>query len=174
MTQDIAGKFNRGFKRDVFPEPTYRLSSAPKVPGTNGEKMSKSYNNTIEIFAEGKPLKQAVMGIKTDSTPLGNPLDPERCTVFALYSLFASDAEREEMAARYRAGSIGYGDAKKALLGKIESYFGPARERRKELAARPDYVEDVLRQGARKARAAARETMALVREAVGMTPHPVV
>jgi tryptophanyl-tRNA synthetase len=173
MTQDMAGKFNRAFKRDVFPEPTYRLSSAPKVPGTDGEKMSKSSNNNIKIFAEGKPLKQAVMSIKTDSTPLGSPLDPDTCTVFALYTLFATDPEREEMAARYRAGGIGYGDAKKALLAKIDAYFGPARERRKQLAARPDYVEDVLRQGARKARATAQETMALVREAVGMTPHPV-
>jgi tryptophanyl-tRNA synthetase len=173
MTQDMAGKFNRAYGRDIFPEPTYRLSAAPKVPGTDGEKMSKSYNNMIQIFAEGKPLKQSVMGIKTDSTPLGSPLNPDTCTVFTLYSLFATDAERQEMAARYRAGTIGYGDAKKALLGKIDAYFGPARERRKELAARPDYVEDVLRQGARKARAAAQETMALVREAVGMTPHPV-
>jgi tryptophanyl-tRNA synthetase len=173
MTQDMAGKFNRAFGREVFPEPTYRLSSTPKVPGTDGQKMGKSYGNSIEIFAEGKPLKSAVMGIKTDSTPMGQPLNPETCTVFALYSLFATDAERQEMAARYRAGSIGYGDAKKALLAKIDEHFGPARQRRRELAARPDDVEDVLRQGGRKARAAAEETMELVRDAAGIPKRPV-
>jgi tryptophanyl-tRNA synthetase len=173
MTQDMAGKFNRAVGRDIFPEPTYRLSATPNVPGTDGQKMSKSYGNTIEIFAEGKPLKQRVMSIVTDSTPLGSPLNPETCNVYALYSLFADDREKAEMAARYRAGGIGYGDAKKALLAKIDACFGPARERRKELAARPDYVEDVLRAGGRRARAVAEETMALVREAVGMPAHPV-
>jgi tryptophanyl-tRNA synthetase len=173
MTQDIAGKFNRAFRRDIFPEPTFRLSSTPKVPGTDGQKMSKSYGNTIDIFAEGKPLKQTVMGIKTDSTPMGQPLSPDTCNVFALYSLFATDEERAALAALYRAGGIGYGEAKKRLLEKIDTYFAPARERRKQLAQRPDEVEDVLREGARKARAEAQQTMALVREAVGMAPRPV-
>jgi tryptophanyl-tRNA synthetase len=172
MTADMAGRFNRAY-REVFPEPTYRLTKGSKVPGIDGQKMSKSYGNTIEIFAEGKPLKQRVMGIKTDSTPLGSPLNPEADTVFALYSLFATDEEQAELAGRYLAGGIGYGDAKKLLLAKIDQYFGPAREKRKELAARPDYVEDVLRQGAKKARAVAQETMALVRDAVGMTARPV-
>ncbi|HJT76332.1 MAG TPA: tryptophan--tRNA ligase [Gemmataceae bacterium] len=173
MTQDIAGKFNRAFGREVFPEPAPRLTRASKVPGTDGQKMSKSYGNVIEIFAEGKPLKSAVMGIKTDSTPLGQPLNPDTCTVFALYSLFATDAEQQEMAARYRAGGIGYGDAKKALLAKIDEHFGPARQRRRELAAHPDQVEDVLRAGGRKARAAAEQTMELVRDAVGIPRRPV-
>ncbi len=173
MTQDIAGKFNRAFGREIFPEPAPRLTKASKVPGTDGQKMSKSYGNTIEIFAEGKPLKSAVMGIKTDSTPMGQPLNPETCTVFALYSLFATDAEQQEMAARYRAGGIGYGDAKKALLAKIDEHFGPARQRRRELTARPDQVEDVLREGGRKARAAAEQTMELVRDAVGIPKRPV-
>ena len=108
------------------------------------------------------------MGIKTDSTPLGSPLNPDTDNVFAIYSLFATDEEKAELAARYRAGGIGYGDAKKLLLGKIDTYFGPAREKRRALAARPDDVEDVLRQGAKKARAEAQQTMALVRQAVGM------
>src|SRR5262245_5550465 len=167
MTQDMAGKFNRAFG-EVFPIPNYRLDKESKVPGTDGQKMSKSYGNTIEIFAEGKPLQKTVMGIVTDSKPLGTPLDPETCNVFALYSLFAGDSEKAELAAKYRAGGIGYGDAKKLLLAKIDSYFGPARKKRKELAANPDYVEDVLGQGARRARAEAQQTMALVREAVGM------
>src|SRR5262249_38765698 len=135
--------------------------------------MSKSYGNTIDISAEGKPLEKTVMGIKTDSTPLGQPLDPDKCNVFALYSLFATDAEKAALAADYRAGKVGYGQAKKMLLAKIDAYFGPARQRRKQLAADPAYVEDVLRDGARKARAEARATMELVRAAVGMRPRPV-
>jgi tryptophanyl-tRNA synthetase len=172
MTQDIAGKFNRAFA-DVFPIPNYRLDKAAKVPGTDGQKMSKSYGNTIDIFSEGKPLEKTVMGIKTDSTPMGQPLNPETCNVFALYSLFVGDAERETLAADYRAGRIGYGGAKKLLKMTIDNYFAPAREIRKKLAADPSHVEDVLRGGAQKARAEALKTMALVREAVGMTARPV-
>jgi tryptophanyl-tRNA synthetase len=172
MTQDIAGKFNRAYK-EIFPIPNYRLDKGAKVPGTDGQKMSKSYGNTIDIFAEGKPLEKTVMGIKTDSTPMGQPLNPETCNVFTLYSLFASDAEREALAAEYRAGTIGYGGAKKLLKNTIDAYFAPAREKRKKLAADPSYVGDVLREGAKKARAEAQQTMALVREAVGMSNRPV-
>src|SRR5207245_2956309 len=144
MTADMAGKFNRAF-REVFPEPGPRLTRESKVPGIDGQKMSKSYGNTIEIFAEGNPLKKTVMSIKTDSTPLGQPLNPEADNVFALYSLFASDAEKQELAARYRAGAIGFGDAKKLLLEKINDHFGPARAKRKQLEADPEHVEEVLR-----------------------------
>jgi tryptophanyl-tRNA synthetase len=173
MTQDMAGKFNREYG-EVFPIPNPRLEKeTSKVPGTDGQKMSKAYGNTIDIFAEGKPLEKAVMSIKTDSTPLGQPLNPETCTVFALYSMVASAAERDALAADYRAGKIGYGGAKKLLRAKLDEYFGPARERRKRLAQNPDHVEEVLRQGARRARAEAQQTMALVREAVGMLPRPV-
>jgi tryptophanyl-tRNA synthetase len=172
MTQDIAGKFNRAYA-EVFPIPNYRLEKeTSKVLGTDGEKMSKSYGNTIDLFAEGKALEKTVMSIKTDSTPLGQPLKPETCNVFALYSLFATDAEREALAADYRGGKTGYGGAKKLLKAKIDSYFGPFRERRKQLVANPEQVEEVLHQGARRARAEAQQTMALVREAVGMLPHP--
>jgi tryptophanyl-tRNA synthetase len=173
MTQDIAGKFNRAY-REIFPIPNYRLDKGAKVPGTDGQKMSKSYGNTIDIFAEGKPLEKSVMGIKTDSTPMGQPLNPETCIVFTLYSLLANDEETAALAADYRAGKIGYGGAKKLLRSKIDAYFGPIRERRKQLAQDPAYVDDVLRDGARKARAEAQTTMALVREAVGMKPRPVV
>jgi len=167
MTADIAGKFNRAFG-EVFPIPTYRLTKESKVPGTDGQKMSKSYGNTIEIFVKGNSLKKTVMAIKTDSTPMGQPLDPEGCNVFALYSLFATDEEQAALAGQYRAGSIGYGGAKKLLLEKINAYFTPAREKRKELAAHPEQVEEVLRHGAERARAEARRTITLVREAVGM------
>jgi tryptophanyl-tRNA synthetase len=167
MTRDIAEKFNAAFGK-VFPIPTYRLTKESKVPGTDGQKMSKSYGNTIDIFAEGKPLEKTVMGIVTDSTPKGQPLNPETCNVFALYSLFATETERETLAAEYRAGAVGYGDAKKRLRAKIDEYFGPARERRKKLAQDPGYVEDVLREGAHKARAEAQKTMERVRSATGL------
>src|SRR5437763_1862037 len=134
---------------------------------TAGQKMSKADGNAIDIFAEGKPLKKAVMGIVTDSTPVEAPKNPDQDTVFALYSLFATDAERAALAERYRAGGMGYGEAKQMLLAKIDEHFGPAREKRKQLAADPDYVENVLRQGAAKARAEAQTTMKLVRTAAG-------
>ncbi len=167
MTQDMAGKFNRAFG-EVFPIPEWRLDKESKVPGTDGQKMSKSYGNTIEIFAEGKPLEKTVMRIKTDSTPLGQPLNPETCNVFALYSLFASEEEKASLAADYRAGKIGYGGAKKMLKAKIDGYFAPFREKRKELAQRADTVEDILRDGAKKARAEAQRTMELVRQRTGL------
>jgi len=168
MTQDMAGKFNRAFG-DVFPIPTWRLDKESKVLGTDGQKMSKSYGNTIDIFAEGKALEKTVMGIKTDSTPMGQPLNPDTCNVFALYSLFAADDEKAALAADYRAGKIGYGGAKKLLKAKIDTHFAPFRGKRKELAERPDTVEDILREGAKKARAEAQLTMDLVRKATGLT-----
>src|SRR5438552_3379595 len=167
MTQDIAGRFNRAYG-EVFPIPNYRLDKHAKVPGTDGQKMSKSYGNTIEIFAEGKALKKTVMAIVTDSKTVAEPKDPESSNVFALYSLFATEEEQAALAERYRAGGMGYGEAKSLLLEKIDSYFGPARERRKQLAAQPGYVEEVLREGGQRARAEAEQTMALVREAVGL------
>jgi tryptophanyl-tRNA synthetase len=173
MTRDMARSFNSTFKVKVFPEPQERHDEPTIVPGTDGKKMSKSYGNTIEIFAEGNALKKTVMGIVTDSKPLGTPLDPTTCNVFALYNLFATEPEKASLADRYRAGTIGYGDAKGLLLEKINAYFGPFRQKRKELAARPEYVEEVLQKGARKARAEARKTMELVRQAIGMTARPV-
>jgi tryptophanyl-tRNA synthetase len=119
MTRDMAGYFNQAY-RAVFPLPEARLDEAPLVPGVDGKKMSKSYGNTIEIFAEGKALSSTVMRIVTDSTPVEAPKDPEKDNVFALYSLFASEEERGALAGRYRAGGTGYGEAKKMLVEKIE------------------------------------------------------
>jgi tryptophanyl-tRNA synthetase len=172
MTRDMAGYFNQAYG-EVFPEPQAVHGAAPVVPGTDGQKMSKSYGNTIEIFAEGKALERSVMGIVTDKTPLEQPLNPDTCNVFALYRLFATPIELEEMAARYRAGGFGYGAAKKALLSRIDAYFAPARERRKQLERDPGIVEEVLAAGARRARATAQTTLRLVRERVGMAPAPV-
>jgi tryptophanyl-tRNA synthetase len=168
MTADIAGKFNRAFEKDIFPIPTYRLDKESKVPGTDGQKMSKSYGNTIDIFAEGKPLEKTVMAIKTDSTPMGQPLNPDTCNVFALYSLFANDVEKAALADQYRTGAIGFGGAKKLLKDKIDRYFAPFRAKRKELAARPDTVEDILRDGAKRARVETQRTMEKVYKATGL------
>jgi len=167
MTQDMAGKFNRAYG-EIFPIPTFRLDKESKVLGTDGQKMSKSYGNTIEIFAEGKPLQKTVMSIVTDSKTVEEPKDPEQSNLFSLFSLFANETEKAELAARFRAGGMGYGEAKKALLEKIDTYFAPARQRRKELARNPNEVEDVLHKGAQRARAEAQLTMAQVRQAVGM------
>jgi tryptophanyl-tRNA synthetase len=167
MTQDMAGRFNHRYG-EVFPIPNVRLDKESKVIGTDGQKMSKSYGNTIEIFAEGKPLQKVIMGIQTDSTPVEAPKDPTKDNVFALYSLFATEEEKAALAARYTAGGMGYGEAKKLLLEKMTAYFAPAREKRKKLAADPEYVESVLKRGAQRARAEAKATMAMVRKAVGM------
>jgi tryptophanyl-tRNA synthetase len=167
ITRDIAEKFNRVYG-DVFPLPECLLDKAAKVPGVDGQKMSKSYGNTIEIFAEGKPLKKSVMGIVTDSTPVEAPKDPEKCTVFALYKLFAIGDEAQALADRYRAGGMGYGEAKTLLLEKIDAFFGPFREKRKQLDADRGYVDDVLKEGARRARAEAQATMELARSASGI------
>lgn len=182
MTRDIAGAFNAAYG-EIFPLPDAVYNEAAVVPGTDGQKMSKSYGNTIEIFAEGKPLEKAVMGVVTDSTPVDQPKNPDACNAFALYKLFATQAEVAELAALYREplrGSdarggrpFGYGDAKKMLLAKIDAYFASARERRKQLARDPGYVEEVLTAGAKRARAAAQITLQLVRGAVGMGARPV-
>jgi tryptophanyl-tRNA synthetase len=171
ITRDIAERFNRTYS-EVFPLPNYKLDTGAKVPGTDGQKMAKSYGNTIEIFAEGKALKKSVMGIVTDSAPVEAPKDPETCTVFTLFKLFASKDEQAALAERYRAGGMGYGEAKTKLLEKVDAYFAPFRERRKQLAADPAYVEDVLKDGAKRARAEATKTMELARTAVGFGPRP--
>jgi len=167
MTRDMAGSFNQVYGR-VFPLPEARLDRAPTVPGTDGKKMSKSYGNTIEIFAEAKALKDSVMRIVTDSRPVEAPKDPENDNLFALFSLLAEDDERKALAARYRSGGLGYGEVKKLLLARIDAHFAAARARRKELERHPSVVENALRKGASKARAEAQETMRQVREAVGL------
>ena len=171
ISRDTAGRFNQAYRPEdapLFPLPDpHILDEVSVIPGLDGRKMSKSYDNTIGIFDEGKALKKKVMSILSDSTPLEAPKDPDADHTFALLRHFASDDERDEIAAAYRAGGYGYGHAKKALLGMIDRHFGEARERRRELAARPDDVRDVLRSGAEAARARASEVMAHVRDAVG-------
>jgi tryptophanyl-tRNA synthetase len=168
MTQDMATHFNETFKTKVFVRPEAKLSTTPKVPGTDGEKMSKSYGNTIDLQADEKELKKTVMAVKTDSTPVDQPKNPDTDNVFALYSLFASDDEKKALADRYRAGGMGYGDAKKLLLEKVVTHFAEYRRKRAELIAKPDVVEQVLRDGAAKARAIARQTLDEAKQACGL------
>jgi tryptophanyl-tRNA synthetase len=170
FARDMAGYFNNTFGGGevILPLPTYRLSLGQRVPGVDGQKMSKSYGNTIGIFDEGPVLKKKVMGIKTATIPLGEPLDPASDNVFALYKLVASPEETRDMERRYLAGAIGFGGAKKELLAKLDAHFAPARARRKELEAAPETVERVLREGAERARVEARKTLDLCRRACGL------
>lgn len=168
MTQDMAGYFNASFKREVFVRPEARMGHAPRVPGTDGEKMSKSYGNTIDLQADEKELKKVVMSIKTDSTPVEKPKDPAADNLFTLYALVASEEEKAALAARYRAGGTGYGDVKKMLLEKVSAYFAPYRQKRAELLAQPDFVDDVLRDGAQRARTIARQTLLDAKQACGL------
>lgn len=168
VTRDIAVKFNNKYG-SVFtvPEPSIRDNVAV-VPGIDGQKMSKSYDNHIELFGEEKETRKRIMRIVTDSTPLEEPKDPDHCSVMALYRLVAPPDAVVEMEAAYRAGGFGYGSAKKTLFEMVHEYFRPFREKRAELAANPDFVEDVLRRGAEKAQAEASATLQKARAAVGL------
>lgn len=170
VTRDIAIKFNNRYGEDllVIPEPRIRETTAV-VPGLDGRKMSKSYNNTIEIFEETeKKLRKKIMKIETDSTPVEDPKDPENSYIVQLYSLFASEDEVKEMQESYRAGGLGYGHYKQQLFEACRDFFAPFRERREEIIADKNYVDDVLAEGAKKARTKGREVIERVRTAVGM------
>jgi len=168
VTRDLAIRFNNAYGDIlVIPDAMIREEVAV-VPGLDGQKMSKSYDNTIEIFGEPKPTRQKIMRIVTDSTPMEAPKDPDKCNVFALYKLLASEAEVAELRQRYLAGGMGYGHAKQALADRYVQYFAAMRERRRELLAHPERVEEVLQAGAARARAVARETLGRVRAAIGM------
>jgi len=168
ICRDLAQRFNDRFC-PVLPVPdAYIIKDVAVVPGTDGRKMSKSYDNTIGIFDEGNTLKKNVMNIVTDSTPLEEPKDPDTCNVFALIRLFGDEQTVDRIADAYRTGGYGYGHAKKELIGLIDDYFAEARERRHALAQRDDYVMDVLQEGARRGREKAKETMEKVRSCVGI------
>lgn len=173
FTRDMAGYFNNTYKREVFKLPEGKYNEAAVVPGTDGRKMSKSYNNLIEIFGEKAAIKRKFMTeFKTDSTPVEAPKNPETCNLFAHLRLMAPPEEVEQWRQRYLAGGVGYGEVKKRLVELHEQVFGARRERRAELAARPDEVEDVLRDGGRRARAVACEVMEDVRSACGIVAAP--
>ena len=167
MARDIATKFN-GEYGETFKLPEEEtLKEVAVVPGTDGQKMSKSYGITIQMFATKAELKKQVMSIVTDSTPLEEPKDPEN-NITKLYELFATKEELAEMKRKFSEGGYGYGHGKTELLNKILEYFGEARAKREELVKNPEYLEEVLRKGAKKARAMAIEKLKEVKKAVGL------
>jgi tryptophanyl-tRNA synthetase len=169
VTRDLARAFNHAFGAEVFVMPQAKImEDSAKVPGTDGEKMSKSYNNTIEIFESPAAMRKKVMRIATDSRPQEEPKDPATDHLFQLYSLFASPADRNAMADLYRRGGFGYGQVKQALADAADAYFAPARARREELAAKPDRVVQILGDGAAVARNKAGEVLRRAQDACGL------
>lgn len=169
IARDLAVKFNATFGKEmlVVPEPVIRAEIAV-VPGTDGQKMSKSYGNTIPLFGPLKAIEKAIMGIVTDSKGVAEPKDPEKCTVFQIHKLFLAEAQIKELAQRYRAGGLGYGEAKKMLFAAYMEHIGALRKKRDELAKNPSLAEEVTRAGAARAGAIAAKTMDRVRKAVGL------
>lgn len=169
VTRDIAIKMNETFGEGLFKLPQPRIQEATAViPGLDGQKMSKSYDNTIQLFEEPSKLKKKIMGIKTDSTPVEAPKPTEDSSILALYKLVASESDYAAMVTDHERGGVGYGDFKKRLLQGVADYFAPFREKRAEIVADPKYVDRVLAEGAEKACLVARKTLARVREAVGL------
>lgn len=171
ICRDLAGMFNHAFGAEVFKLPAYRLSEVAEVlPGIDGQKMSKSYDNTIDPFADEKPLRKRVMSIKTDSASVEAVKDPEACPVFRIFRAIAGreDARTVDLAATYRAGGLGYGTAKQALFDLILDHFGPARKRRAELLRDPGAIDAVLARGAAAAREAVGAVLGRARKACGL------
>jgi len=168
VTRDIAVRFNNAYG-EIFTVPeAHIIESVAVVPGIDGRKMSKSYGNTIEIFEPENSVKKKIMKIVTDSVPVEEPKDPDKCNVFALLRLVASDEELCEWENKYRAGGVGYGQAKKRLAELMIEYFRPYRQKRTELENNMDYVKEVLASGAERAKAVAGETLEKARNAVGL------
>jgi tryptophanyl-tRNA synthetase len=168
VCRDLAGSFNHQFGQ-VFTMPKAKiLDASAKVPGTDGEKMSKSYNNTLEIFEDAKSQRKKIMRITTDSRPMEEPKEPESDHLFQLYSLVATPEERDRMAALYRQGGFGYGDVKKALADAAERFFAEARARRVELAADPKRIREILADGAARARKKASQVLTRAKKACGL------
>jgi tryptophanyl-tRNA synthetase len=168
VARDIAIKFNQTYG-EVFtiPEPRIKEELAV-IPGIDGQKMSKSYGNTLDIFAPESQLRKRVMSIVTDPTPLESPKDPEKSVVFAVYKLFASPEKTTDMESRLRKGGYGYGDAKKELFSVLWEYFLPFRKKREQIAGNLDFIAEVRKKGADKARAIGLPTLDKVRELVGV------
>jgi tryptophanyl-tRNA synthetase len=175
MTRDIAIRFNQTYGETfVIPEADI-ADEVALVPGLDGQKMSKSYGNTIDIFAPHHEMKKRVMSIVTDATPIEHPKNPDTCNLFAIYSLFLNQESREELRERYLKPGLKYGEVKKELLEVIWEYFEPYRDQRERLITHPDHVFDMLQMGADKARLSGRPFLELARERVGIAyrsqPH---
>jgi tryptophanyl-tRNA synthetase len=168
VCRDIAASFNHHFGETFVMPKGKILEHSAKVPGTDGEKMSKSYNNTLAVFEDSKAQRKKIMRIVTDARPMEQPKEPDGDHLFQLYSLMASEAERNDMAALYRRGGFGYGDVKKALADVAERFFAEPRARRTELAAKPDRVYEILNDGASRARKKAGEVLERAKKACGL------
>jgi tryptophanyl-tRNA synthetase len=168
VCRDLAGSFNHEFG-DVFVLPkAHVLDHSARVPGTDGEKMSKSYNNTLAVFEDAKVQRREIMRIVTDSRPMDQPKEPAGDVLYDLYSLVASESEREAMAGLYRRGGFGYGEVKKALADAAENFFSEPRARRAELAANPKHIREILGDGAAVARRKAAEVLKRAQKACGV------
>jgi tryptophanyl-tRNA synthetase len=169
VTRDIAVKMNLAYGEGLLKVPKERIrEESAVVIGTDGRKMSKSYGNTIELFEEEKPFKKKFMKIETDSTPVEAPKPIDGSNILPLYRLVATPEEVATMEQQHLAGGVGYGEFKKQLGNKMWDFFAEAREKRAEILSKPGYVENVLQDGAAKARAVAKQTVARVRKAVGL------
>jgi tryptophanyl-tRNA synthetase len=168
ITRDLAVKMNEAFGQ-IFKLPEPRIQAATEVvPGIDGQKMSKSYGNNIDIFGNEKETRKRIMSIVTDSTPVEAPKDPSRSTIFQLYSLVASKNEIGQMRERFQKGGAGYGDFKKQLFEKLSDYFAPMRKHREEILADKSYIDNVLARGAKRANEVADVVMERVRAAIGL------
>ncbi len=168
IARDIASSINHIYQQDIFvlPEPSVD-KNVMIIPGTDGQKMSKSYNNTIDIFQEEKPLRKTIMSIKTDSTPLEEPKDPDTCTVYKLFTLLADEGQTAEMRNNYLQGNYGYGTAKQSLYELITSKFQQERLLFHQLMANPKKLDDILKAGALKAKPIAEATLSRIKKATG-------
>ncbi len=171
ICRDLAQRFNDRFSPDdpvlVVPEP-YIMKDVAIVPGIDGQKMSKSYGNTLDVFDDVKTQRKQIMRIQTDSRPVEEPKEPDDDHLYQLFSLFADEASRTEMAAMYRRGGFGYGDVKQAIAEAAEKYFAPVRARRARLVANPQQVAEMLAAGASRARKKAGEVLLRAQRACGL------
>ena len=171
IARDSAEKFNRIFGETfVLPNPLI-IESVATILGTDGQKMSKSYNNVIPLFATDAEIEKAVMGIPTDSKGVNDPKDPENDTVFKLHTLVTPSATLEDLRARYEDGKISYKESKEILIDSLKKFIGPMRERRAEWASKEKEVEKIIQAGGEKMRKIVHEKMVEVREKTGLIHH---
>jgi tryptophanyl-tRNA synthetase len=168
VCRDLAGSFNHLFGETFVLPKAKLLDTSARVPGVDGEKMSKSYGNTLEVFEDPKILRKQIMRIVTDSRPMEQPKEPETDHLYQLHSFFAGDPERQAMAAKYRQGGFGYGEVKKALADLAVDHFAAARDRRRQLEAHPQHVRELLGDGAARARKKAAEVLLRAQRACGV------
>jgi len=168
VTRDIAGYFNSAYGEVLTMPEAYIPESVAVVPGRDGQKMSKSYNNTIELFAPESVVKKQIFSIVTDTAKIEDPKDPDKSALYAILKLFCAEEEQAYWADRFRCGGLGYGEVKKAVFDLYMRSFEQLRARRLELDKQPDYIDEVLRQGVEKARIVAGALVRDVRDAMGI------